>query len=141
MRRGNAPSRATRQVSFLRLVRDGDVAPHWTMANVRPHASRRFVVVETGTGMGESYLDRYRGVVKGYVERDDAAILADLRAAFAAHPELDSRGIEARALHGDVTLTGTVASAAMRSLAVDIARGVRGVAIVHDDILLRPPHS
>lgn len=121
-------------------MRDGDGALQIAMANARTHTPH-FVVVETGAGMGESYLDRYRGVVSGYVERDHAAVLADLRAAFAAHPDLDSRGIQARALHGDVTLTGTVPSAATRSLAVDIARSVPGVAIVHDELVLRALHS
>ena len=31
--------------------------------------SARIVMIETGSGMGESYLDRYRGYVRGYVER------------------------------------------------------------------------
>lgn len=97
----------------------------------------RFIMVETGTGMGESYLDRYRGYERGYVERADGAIVADVRAALAAHPELDTRDITVEALHDEVTLRGSVATRAMKSLAVELARAVPGVALVHDMLVVR----
>jgi osmotically-inducible protein OsmY len=94
------------------------------------------LLIETGTGMGESYLDRYRGVEHGYVERADAAIVRDVRAALQAHPELDARRLDVEALHDEVTLRGSVHTTAMRSLAVELARAVPGVAFVHDLLTL-----
>lgn len=101
----------------------------------------RYTVIETGAGMGESYLDRYRGYELGYVERADAAIVRDVRDALASRRDLDARRIDVEALHDEVTLRGSVPTTAMRTLAVDLARAVPGVALVHDALTVHDTHA
>jgi osmotically-inducible protein OsmY len=110
------------------------VCPRKTLKLLMPS---RFVIVETGAGMGESYLDRYRGQDRGYVERPNGAIVADVRAALDACDALDARSLAIDARHDEVTLRGSVATVAMRAHAVQLARAVPGVALVHDLLAVR----
>ncbi len=65
----------------------------------------------------------------------DRQITADVRAAFAQHPELgEPNTINVQTVNGVVYLSGNVSMGAMRSTAESVARQVKGVARVEDTI-------
>lgn len=89
-----------------------------------------------------------RGVVDlvklASVRRSDADIQADVQASLSINPATAGWLIQAAAIGGTVTLSGTVSSTAERSLAGILARGVEGVVDVDNEIVVghaatRPP--
>ncbi|MGJ3253807.1 MAG: BON domain-containing protein [Elainellaceae cyanobacterium] len=67
-------------------------------------------------------------------ERDDAAITADVLTTFAADPATESWELSATTEDGIVTLTGTVDSWQEQQLATRIAKGIRGVQGIENEI-------
>jgi hyperosmotically inducible protein len=67
----------------------------------------------------------------------DAAITADVKARLIAEPGIRSLSINVDTYNGDVTLKGDVKAAAQRSTAVSIARKVKGVKSVRNDLTVK----
>ena len=65
---------------------------------------------------------------------DDVALEAKVRVALAGQTGVNAFKLHVSAHHGVVTLTGSVPSASIRSVARDTARGVHGVKGVVDDL-------
>ena len=68
---------------------------------------------------------------------DDAVITTKVKAAFAADPTVKATEINVETFKGDVQLSGFVAEAGDASKAVQIARGVKGVTSVKNDIRVK----
>ncbi len=65
---------------------------------------------------------------------EDAAITAKVKTAFAADETVKARRIDVDTMRGVVTLHGTVNSAAEKDRAISLARNVKGVTDVKDDL-------
>jgi osmotically-inducible protein OsmY len=68
---------------------------------------------------------------------DDAAITTKVKAAIFNDPTLKSTEINVETFKGDVQLSGFVAQPADAQRAAEIARGVKGVTSVHNDIRIK----
>ncbi|MGI4717688.1 MAG: BON domain-containing protein [Janthinobacterium lividum] len=68
---------------------------------------------------------------------DDAVITTKVKAAFAADPTVKATEINVETYKGDVQLSGFVAEAGDAQKAVQIARGVKGVTSVKNDIRVK----
>ncbi len=68
---------------------------------------------------------------------DDAVITTKVKAAFAADPTVKATEINVETYKGDVQLSGFVAEAGDAQKAVQIARGVKGVSSVKNDIRVK----
>jgi osmotically-inducible protein OsmY len=68
---------------------------------------------------------------------DDAAITTKVKAAFAADPNVKATEINVETFKGDVQLSGFVANPADAQRAADLARGVKGVSSVKNDIRVK----
>jgi hyperosmotically inducible periplasmic protein len=67
----------------------------------------------------------------------DAAITADVKARLIAEPGIRSLSINVDTHDGNVTLKGEVKSAAQRSTAASLARKVKGVKSVRNDLTVK----
>lgn len=68
---------------------------------------------------------------------DDAAITAKVKAAIFNEPTLKSTEINVETYKGDVQLSGFVAQPQDATKAADVARGVKGVSSVKNDIRVK----
>lgn len=68
---------------------------------------------------------------------DDAAITAKVKAAIFNEPTLKSTEINVETFKGDVQLSGFVAQPADAQRAAEVARGVKGVTSVKNDIRVK----
>jgi osmotically-inducible protein OsmY len=68
---------------------------------------------------------------------DDAVITSKVKAAFAADPTVKATEVNVETYKGDVQLSGFVAEAGDAQRAVEIARGVKGVSSVKNDIRVK----
>ncbi|UVW30147.1 BON domain-containing protein [Massilia sp. H6] len=68
---------------------------------------------------------------------DDAVITTKVKAAFAADPTVKATEINVETFKGDVQLSGFVAQPGDAQRAVEIARGVKGVSSVKNDIRVK----
>ena len=69
---------------------------------------------------------------------DDTVITTEVKAKYASDPTVAATSISVETLNGTVQLRGFAKSAAERSQAENIARGVKGVTSVRNDIIVRP---
>ncbi|MDO8448599.1 MAG: BON domain-containing protein [Rhodoferax sp.] len=69
---------------------------------------------------------------------DDAAITTAVKARFAENKEVAATSISVETLNGTVMLSGFAKNAAEKSTAETIARGVKGVKAVKNEITVRP---
>ena len=68
---------------------------------------------------------------------DDAVITSKVKAAFAADPTVKATEVNVETYKGDVQLSGFVAEPGDAQRAVEIARGVKGVTLVKNDIRVK----
>jgi len=68
---------------------------------------------------------------------DDAGITTKVKAAFAADPNVKATEINVETYQGTVQLSGFVANPADAQRAADLARGVKGVSSVKNDIRVK----
>lgn len=68
---------------------------------------------------------------------DDSVITSKVKAAILAEPSLSSTEINVETFKGVVQLSGFVSSQAEINKAIDVARSIRGVASVKNDMLLK----
>jgi osmotically-inducible protein OsmY len=69
---------------------------------------------------------------------DDALITSKVKAAFAADPEVKATEVKVVTYKGIVQLSGFVDTAEMAQRAAEIARKVKGVKNVKNDIVVKP---
>lgn len=69
---------------------------------------------------------------------DDTAITTKVKAKFAEDPTVAATSISVETLNGTVQLRGFAKSAAEKSQAENLARAVKGVRSVRNDIVVRP---
>jgi osmotically-inducible protein OsmY len=71
---------------------------------------------------------------------DDSAITAKVKAAIFQEPSLKSDEIGVETIRGTVRLTGFVSSIIVMEKTIEIARGVKGVRAVKDEMRLKGQH-
>lgn len=108
---------------------DGVVSLSGTVRNILAR-DRAVKVAQTVKGV-RSVIDR---IVVSPVKRPDQEIKNDLERAFILDPLSESWQVESRVVDGRVTLYGTVDSWAERELIANIAKGVRGVSDLENNI-------
>jgi osmotically-inducible protein OsmY len=91
------------------------------------------VVLLTATGCA---VQRGQESVGAYV--DDSGITTMVKTRFIENKQVDAGAISVETMKGTVMLTGFAKSAVERSTAESIARGVKGVIAVKNDIVVRP---
>ena len=102
------------------------------------HAVRTLIIA---AAMGLTLVTTGCSVVRGqesagaYV--DDSAVTAEVKAKFVADKHVDAGAINVQTLHGEVALGGFAKSAAERARAEEIARGVKGVRTVRNNLVVR----
>lgn len=69
---------------------------------------------------------------------DDAAITTKVKASFVENKTVDAGAINVQTLNGTVALSGFAKSAAEKSTAESLARGVKGVRDVRNNLAIRP---
>ena len=69
---------------------------------------------------------------------DDSVITGKVKAAFAADPTVKATQVQVETFKGTVQLSGFVDSRESAQKAVEIARGVKGVKSVKNEIVVRP---
>ncbi len=69
---------------------------------------------------------------------DDAAITTKVKARFAEDPTVAATSISVETLNGTVQLRGFAKSSAEKAQAENLARAVKGVRLVRNDIIVRP---
>jgi osmotically-inducible protein OsmY len=69
---------------------------------------------------------------------DDTGITTMVKSRFVENKQVDAASISVETLKGTVVLSGFAKNATERSMAETIARGVKGVTQVRNDIIVRP---
>ena len=69
---------------------------------------------------------------------DDTVITTEVKAKYASDPTVAATSISVETLNGTVQLRGFAKSAVEKTQAETIARGVKGVRSVRNDIIVRP---
>jgi osmotically-inducible protein OsmY len=69
---------------------------------------------------------------------DDAAITTKVKANFVENKTVDAGAINVQTLNGTVALSGFAKSAAEKATAESLARGVKGVRDVRNNLAIRP---
>lgn len=69
---------------------------------------------------------------------DDTAITSSIKARFVDNKQVDASSISVETLNGTVMLSGFAKSSVERSTAEGIARNVKGVKSVRNEIVVRP---
>lgn len=88
-------------------------------------------ILATGCAVG-----RGQETAGAYV--DDAAITTSVKAKFVEDKTVSATSISVETLNGTVQLSGFAKSSAEKSQAENIARGVKNVRAVRNDIVVRP---
>ncbi len=91
------------------------------------------VVLLTATGCA---VQRGQETVGAYV--DDAGITTLVKTRFIENKQVDAASIKVETLNGTVMLSGFAKNGAERNTAEAIARGVKGVVSVRNEIAVRP---
>jgi osmotically-inducible protein OsmY len=91
------------------------------------------LVMLTATGCA---VQRGQETVGAYV--DDSGITTMVKSRFIENKQVDAASISVETLKGTVMLSGFAKNAAERQTAEAIARGVKGVTNVHNEIAIRP---
>ena len=91
------------------------------------------VVLLTATGCA---VTRGQETVGAYV--DDAGITTLVKARFVENTNVDAASIKVETLNGTVMLSGFAKNYTEKVTAGDIARGVKGVKLVKNEIAVRP---
>jgi len=96
-------------------------------------AAMTAVVLLTASGCA---VTRGQETVGAYV--DDTAITTSIKARFVDNKQVDATSIRVETLNGTVMLSGFAKSTTERDTAESIARGVKGVKSVKNEITVRP---
>ena len=102
---------------------------------------RTLRVITLATACGFALVTTGCSVIRGqesassYV--DDATITADVKAKLIDSKDVDAGAVNVQTLHGEVALSGFAKSAAERARAEEIARTVKGVRTVRNNLVVR----
>ena len=96
-------------------------------------ATMTAIVLLTATGCA---VTRGQETVGAYV--DDSAITTSVKARFVDNKEVDASAISVETLNGTVMLSGFAKNATEKNMAETIARAVKGVKSVRNEIAVRP---
>lgn len=88
------------------------------------------------TGIVGCAVTRDQSTVGEYV--DDATITTEVKAKFAADPTVSAMAINVETLRGTVQLSGFAKSSAEKANAEALARKIKGVKNIKNDIVVRP---
>ncbi len=91
------------------------------------------IVLLTATGCA---VQRGQETVGAYI--DDAGITTAIKARFVENKQVDAASIKVETLNGTVMLSGFAKNGTERTTAESIARGVKGVVSVKNEIAVRP---
>lgn len=91
------------------------------------------IVLLTATGCA---VQRGQETVGAYI--DDAGITTLVKTRFVENKQVDAASIKVETLNGTVMLSGFAKNSAERNTAEAIARGVKGVVSVKNEIAVRP---
>jgi osmotically-inducible protein OsmY len=91
------------------------------------------IVLLTATGCA---VQRGQETVGAYI--DDAGITTMVKSRFVENKQVDAASIKVETLNGTVMLSGFAKNGAERNTAEAIARGVKGVVSVKNEITVRP---
>jgi osmotically-inducible protein OsmY len=91
------------------------------------------IVLLTAAGCA---VQRGQETVGAYV--DDAGITTLVKTRFVENKQVDAASIKVETLNGTVMLSGFAKNSAERNTAEAIARGVKGVVAVRNEIVVRP---
>lgn len=91
------------------------------------------IVLLTATGCA---VQRGQETVGSYI--DDTGITTLIKSRFVENKQVDAASIKVETLNGTVMLSGFAKNGAERSSAEAIARGVKGVVFVKNEIAVRP---
>lgn len=106
-----------------------------TTMNIRTTLAIVTAAILTLTATGCA-VQRGQETVGAYV--DDSAITTRVKARFIEDKQVDAAAISVETLNGTVMLSGFAKNANERSTAESIARGVKGVTNVRNQITIRP---
>ncbi len=96
-----------------------------------------FIVIALAVGaMSGCAVQRGQESMGAYV--DDATITTQVKSRFVESKAVDAGAISVETMTGTVMLSGFAKNATERSTAETIARGVKGVTSVKNDIVVRP---
>ncbi len=96
-------------------------------------AAMTAIVLLTASGCA---VTRGQETVGAYI--DDAGITALIKSRFIENKQVDAASIRVETLNGTVMLSGFAKNATERTTAESIARGVKGVKSVKNEITVRP---
>lgn len=91
------------------------------------------VVMITATGCA---VERKQETVGAYI--DDSGITTLVKARFVENKQVDAASISVETMKGTVMLSGFAKNSTERNTAEAIARGVKGVTAVRNEIVVRP---
>ena len=91
------------------------------------------IVLLTATGCA---VQRGQETVGAYV--DDTGITTLIKSRFIENKQVDAASIKVETLNGTVMLSGFAKNSTERATAESIARGVKGVVSVRNEIIVRP---
>ncbi len=91
------------------------------------------IALLTATGCA---VERKQETVGAYI--DDTGITTLIKTRFVENKAINAASIKVETMKGTVMLSGFAKSEAERNAAEDIARGVKSVVAVHNDIVVRP---
>ena len=95
-----------------------------------------FALVASLIALGGCAVTRGQETVGGYV--DDTDITTSVKARFVDNRQVDASSIKVETLNGTVLLSGFAKDNTERTTAESIARDVRGVRMVRNEISVRP---
>lgn len=93
-------------------------------------------LVATLIGLSGCAVTRGQETVGAYV--DDTAITTSVKSRFVGNKEVDASSIRVETLNGTVMLSGFAKNSTEKSTAETIARDVKGVRMVRNEIAVRP---
>ena len=91
----------------------------------------------TGLALGVGGCSVFRGQESASVYVDDASITTAVKAKFVADKLVDAGAINVQTLNGEVSLAGFAKNADEKAKAEQIARGVKGVKTVRNNLAVR----
>lgn len=91
------------------------------------------IVLVTASGCA---VQRGQQTVGAYI--DDAGITTQVKSRFVENKQVDAASITVETLNGTVMLSGFAKDSAERNTAEAIARGVKGVVAVRNEVAVRP---
>ena len=104
---------------------------------MKRHASIAVLVTALGVVLVSGCaVSRDQETVGAYI--DDTAITTSIKARFVKDKQVDASSISVETLNGTVQLSGFAKSATERDAAESIARQVKGVKAVRNEIVIRP---